>query len=299
MKLSYVKSYNNEETIKQVLKEKFEISDRLLLKLKKEQKIFVNKIPSFVNYSLKNGDILEVFIDFEEDNSNIVPTKMNLDFLYEDEAMLILNKPAGVAIHPSCRHFDSSLSNGVKFYFDSIGLSKKIRPVNRLDKDTSGIVIFAKNEYIQESLVRQMKNKKFKKEYIAILEGTLEKKCGTINQPIARKENSIIERCINEAGDNAITHYQVLDEKDNLSIVSFILETGRTHQIRVHSKFIGHPILGDTLYRKFLFINCKTGIACIQSIVYSSYYKSNYEYNSSSARGYKKSRFASFLINSY
>lgn len=113
---------------------------------------------------------------------------MELDIIYEDEYMLILNKPANIAMHPSVRHFDNTLSNGVKYYFGKIGLHRKIRPVNRLDKDTSGAVIFAKNEYVQENLTIQMKKLIFKKEYIALLEGIVEPKVGTINEKISRKE---------------------------------------------------------------------------------------------------------------
>ena len=116
------------------------------------------------------NDTLTIDFNFEENNTNVVPTEMNLDIVYEDDWLLIVNKPAGIAIHPSIRHFDTSLSNGIKNYFDSINLHRKIRIVNRLDKDTSGIVIFAKNEYIQECLISQMKNNIFKKEYLAILE---------------------------------------------------------------------------------------------------------------------------------
>lgn len=249
MKLQYVAN-KDYESIKQVLKEEFEISDRLLLKLKTNQKIYKNSNISNVYAKVLKDDIIEIFLDLEEDNSNIVPTKMNLNILYEDDCMLVINKTPNVPIHPSRAHYEDSLSNGVSYYFKQIGLNKKIRPVNRLDKDTSGIVIFAKNEYVQECLVRQMKSGKFKKEYIAIVNGILKEKNGTINLPIARKQGSIIEREVSkEFGDTAITNYEVINQIDNnLSVVKILLETGRTHQIRVHFSYIGHSVLGDTLY---------------------------------------------------
>lgn len=243
-----VKKINKYINIKQVLKEEFLISDRLLLKLKNSKQFFLNDKNVYVSHPVKENDIITVNLDFEENSENIVSTKMNLNILYEDSAFLILNKPAGIAIHPSCTHFSTSLSNGVKYYFEKIGLHRKIRPVNRLDKDTSGCVIFAKNEYIQESLVRQMKNKTFKKEYIALLYGHLKALKGTVNAPIARETDSIIKRCVRNDGDTAISHYEVLKEYDTFSKVRFIIETGRTHQIRVHSSYIGNPVLGDTLY---------------------------------------------------
>lgn len=251
MKLSYtIKSNEYFDNIKEVLKTKFEISDRLLLKLKTNNKIFLNGKATNIKTPVNSNDIVEILMDFDEDNTNVVPTKMKLNILFEDDSLLILNKPAGFPIHPSMLHFEDSISNGVKYYFDSIGLKKKIRPVNRLDKDTSGIVIFAKNEYVQECLVRQIKRNEFIKEYIAICEGVLAKTSGVINQPIARKENSIIERCIDSKGDIAITHYDVIKSNQNLSVVHLKLETGRTHQIRIHMAYIGNSILGDTLYGK-------------------------------------------------
>lgn len=184
--------------VKEVLKVNFEISDRLLLKLKRNNKIFLNGNICRIDERVNVGDKISVLIDFEEDNSNIVPTKMNLDIIYEDDAYIVINKPSGIPVHPSMLHYENSLSNGLKYYFDSIRLKKKIRPVNRLDKDTSGIVIFAKNEYVQEALIKQMKSKTFKKEYFAICDSSFSSDLysGTINAPIARKENSIIERCI-------------------------------------------------------------------------------------------------------
>ena len=170
MDLKYIVKDNKYINIKQILKEEFNISSRLYLKLKNSVHIFLNGTPTPYDKKVNINDIIEIDLNFEEDNSNIVSTKMDLNLLYEDNYMLIINKPAGIAIHPSIRHFDTSLSNGIKNYFDSINLHRKIRIVNRLDKDTSGIVIFAKNEYIQECLISQMKNNIFKKEYLAILE---------------------------------------------------------------------------------------------------------------------------------
>lgn len=249
MNLSYqIDKDDHYDNILHVLKEQFLLSDRLITKLKKANKIYLNDLPTYTKKSVTVGDKVSVLIDFEEDNSNIVASNIPLDIIYEDDYLLVINKPANIAIHPSILHFDNSLSNGVKFYFDKLGLKKKIRIVNRLDRNTSGIVVFAKNEYIQECLIKQMKTKELKKEYLAIAKGILESKSDTLNFPIARKEGSIIERTVSSDGDSAITHYDIVKEFNNLSLVHIVLETGRTHQIRVHFSYIGHPILGDTLY---------------------------------------------------
>lgn len=138
-----------------------------------------------------------------------------------------------------------------------------------------GIVVFAKNEYMQEALVRQMKEGRFRKQYIAIVNGILKEKSGTIHLPIARKPGSIIERQVvkDDTGDDAITHYKVLEENvSNFSILQVLLETGRTHQIRVHFAHIGHSLLGDTLYRHSIYLYCKASTSCISNFLFSSKY---------------------------
>lgn len=255
MILQYKVIDNKYHNLKELLKVHFQISDNLITKLKKNKKILLNSEFTYLDHELKLNDFIEINLDFEETSENIVPNSiLKLNIVFEDDAILVVNKPAGITVHPSINHFDDSLSNVVKHYFNTINLKRKIRPVNRLDKDTSGLVVFAKNEYVQEILIKQMKSKIFKKEYLAILTGNLEKENGTINAPISRKPNSIIEREINENGLPSITHFELIEnfnyENIPLAFVKFVLETGRTHQIRVHSKYIGHPILGDSLYGK-------------------------------------------------
>lgn len=250
MKLRYkAKKSDVNTSIHNILQNTLNISTRLLIKLIKNEKISFNGNKCDTRNQVKLGDIIEINFDIQENNSNILPLQINLDIVYEDDWFLVINKPAGIPIHPSRYHYTDSLSNGIKFYFDSIRLSKKIRPVNRLDIGTSGLVIFAKCEYVQECFAKQMANKTFQKKYLCFVKGILPQKIGTINLPIARKKDSIIERCINQkTGQASITHYEVLKEFSNYSLVRCQLETGRTHQIRVHMAAIGHPLLGDTLY---------------------------------------------------
>lgn len=242
--------YNNEseKTINSILKNNLDVSSRLLTKLINMKRVYLNDKIVDTRTVAKINDVISIDFNYEENNSNILPCKMDLDIVYEDEGFLIINKPAGISIHPSILHYSDSLSNGVRYYYDSINLKKKIRPVNRLDLNTSGLVVFAKNEYIQECLIKQMLNDTFKKEYLALVYGIPNKSAGTINAPISRKKGSIIERCISEDGQKSITHFEVIKTFKDYSLVKCLLETGRTHQIRVHMSYIGHSLIGDSLY---------------------------------------------------
>lgn len=243
-----VNENDSSKTINEIINQKFCLSNRLFTKLIRDKRIFVNDKNMDTRLKASENDKITIDLNYDEDNSNIVSKQMDLDIVYEDEGMVIINKPLGIAIHPSIRHYEDSIASGVKYYFESLGIHKKIRPVNRLDLNTSGLVIFAKNEYVQENLIKQMQTKTFTKEYLAIVTGILENKKGIIDKPIARKDGSIIERCVSETGQRAITEYEVIREFGNNSLVKCKLLTGRTHQIRVHFAYIGHPLLGDSLY---------------------------------------------------
>lgn len=169
--------YNVEKsmTINQILSE-FELSTRLKNKLIKNKCVLKNGSFEDTRTIANTNDVITIILDSPENNSNIVPTQMNLNIVYEDEHLLAVNKPAGIAVHPSILHFNDSLSNGVKYYFDTINLHKKIRPVNRIDLNTSGLVLFAKNEYVQEALIKQMTSGLFKKAYLCLVNGILDDK---------------------------------------------------------------------------------------------------------------------------
>ena len=264
-----VKSIDSGKTVKEILNQQFKLSNRLLIELKRNNYIFLNNVPTSVNNTIYEDDELKVYLGYKEDVSNIVPIKMDLDILYEDEYLIAINKPYNMPVHPSMDHYEDSLSNGVRYYFNSIDLHKKTRPINRLDKDTTGIVLFAKNKYIQEYLNQEMKTKEFKKEYITYVYLNDEKleETGTIDFPIGRKEGSIIERTTNPKElmngfkmEKAITNYEVLEINKEIGIakIKCILETGRTHQIRLHFDTIKHPLVGETLYNHSLKSTTKT-----------------------------------------
>ena len=206
----------------------------------------------YVTHVLKEGEILTIRLNETDTSENIVPTQMPLDIVYEDEDLFVINKPAGLPIHPSQGHYDHTLANGMAWYCAQHGEPFVYRAINRLDRDTSGLTIVAKHYVSAGMLSTMIANKAssgITREYLAIVKGSVLPSEGTITAPLGRKEGSIIERCVDfEKGESAVTHYRVLDEKNGHSLVSLILETGRTHQIRIHMKYLGYPLIGDYLY---------------------------------------------------
>lgn len=210
--------------------------------------IVLNGERGFGRSVLKEGDRLVVTVPEVESGENIIRTEMDLDILYEDEDILMINKPAGMPVHPSMGNYENTLANGIAWYFSQKGEDFVYRCINRLDRDTTGALILAKNPLSAAVLSVQMKRRQIRRTYLALVDGVLPES-GVVDAPIARMEGSVITREVNfETGESAVTHYERLAVGRYYSLAELHLETGRTHQIRVHMKYIGHPLPGDYLY---------------------------------------------------
>lgn len=238
------------QTVEQFLR-KQGYSKHLIIHLKTTvMGISIDHAQVYITHVLKEGETLEIHLEEPESSHNIVPTPMALDIVYEDEDLLVINKPAGLPIHPSQGHFDTTLANGIAWYFQHKGENFVYRAINRLDRDTTGLVILARHSLSASILSDMVKNREIHRWYQAIVAGKPEES-GTILAPIARADGSTIERCVDfQRGEYACTHYKRIyyNSSCHCSLVSLKLETGRTHQIRVHMKHLGYPLLGDFLY---------------------------------------------------
>lgn len=211
--------------------------------------ILVNGVHYYMRQELSTGDHLQVRICETQNSEKIPPTKLPLDIIYEDEDLLVLNKPAGMPIHPSLNNYTNSIANALAYYFQSQGKPFIFRCCNRLDRDTSGLTIVSKHLVSGSILSDMTKYREVHREYLAIARGSVTPSEGTIQAPLGRKEGTIIERTVDwEHGEDAVTHYKVVKEANGHSLVSLRLETGRTHQIRIHMKHLGYPLIGDYLY---------------------------------------------------
>lgn len=239
---------NHGKTIENYLKENGFPRNVIVQMKKTPEGICRNGIWAYTIDKLNTGDLLKLTIDKNISSSDIIPVNLDFEIIYEDEDILIVNKPSNMPIHPSINNYDNSLANAVMYYYRKYDFV--FRCINRLDRDTSGLTIIAKNSLSAAILSQEVSNRQIHRTYTAICKGKTDKS-GTINAPISRKNDSTIERCVNfENGEAAITHYKRLDYDKNkdLSLIQLKLETGRTHQIRVHMKYINHPLIGDFLY---------------------------------------------------
>lgn len=249
--ITYIINEKNEnQTIGQFLKI-HGYSHPIIVGLKKTTNgILLNERWVYVSNRMKKGDVLTTNIEETASNSKLEPVFFPLDIVYEDDDLLIVNKTSNMPIHPSMGNYENTLANALAYYFKDQDSPFIFRCINRLDRDTTGLTIIAKNALSAAILGRQVSNRNIHRTYLAICEGNIPS-CGTIDAPIARVCDSTIMRCVDfEYGEQAITHYWQLayNKTLDLSLIKLKLETGRTHQIRVHMKHAGHPLIGDFLY---------------------------------------------------
>ena len=227
-----------------------DLSRSTIKKLIDDNQVLINSNPVKASYKVKVDDLIEVTeIDFSE--TEIVPTKIDLDIVYEDDDVLVVNKPSGLVVHPAPGHYQDTLVNGLMYHINSLSnINGDERPgiIHRIDKDTSGLIMVAKNNKSHKILADELKDKKTTREYIALVEGVIKNKKGKINAPIGRSKVNRLKMDVVSNGKPAITYFEVIETYEDKTLIKCILETGRTHQIRVHLAYINHPVVGDYIY---------------------------------------------------
>jgi 23S rRNA pseudouridine1911/1915/1917 synthase len=235
--------------LKTVLRDRMKLSRKLLSRLKlTPEGITVNGERRYTSSRVLAGDVVQVRMA-EEESDDIFPQEIPLDILHEDESLLILNKPAGIIVHPTHGHYLNTIANGVVHYWQSKGEKFRFRPVHRLDRETSGVLAIAKHPYAHQQISAQMQAGEVEKRYTAIVHGVVKEDHGTVDAPIDRDPLAPHIRIVTPSGYPSVTHYEVIRRYGNATMVELRLETGRTHQIRVHMRHIGHPLFGDAMYR--------------------------------------------------
>lgn len=248
--ISYdIDSHSEGLRVEQFLRRKGYSAQNLSTIKRMPESILVNGVHYYMKQTLKAGDRLLVRIQETESSRNIPPVCAPLSVVYEDEDLIVINKPAGMPIHPSLNNYTNSLANALAWYYQQQGKPFIFRCCNRLDRDTSGLTVVAKHLVSGNILSTMTKKKEVRREYLAVVRGHIIPESGTISAPLARKGGTIIERVVDfDRGEPAVTHYHLVREANGHSLVSLQLETGRTHQIRIHLKHLGFPLVGDYLY---------------------------------------------------
>ena len=249
-----VENLEKNERIDKYLSSKLDdsFSRAKIQKLIDEELILVNDKVIRSSYKVSNGDVI-LITDKEEDMS-VKPEKMDIDIVYEDDDVMVINKKSGVVVHPAPGNYSGTLVNGLMYLSKDLShVNGEFRPgiVHRIDKDTSGLLIVAKNDKAHRILAEELKEKKIKRKYIALVSGVINHDIGEIDAPIGRDPSDRKKMCVTSTNSkDAITHFRVLERYKNASLIECELETGRTHQIRVHMKYINHPVINDPVYGK-------------------------------------------------
>lgn len=238
-----------EHTIDDLFRNIWKGPKKQIHELRMDKAVLVNGTLPNWNSPLAENDRIQIKF-FQEEDFGVTPSYYDISILYEDDHLLVVNKPAEMDTHPNTPDQENTLANAVAFYLQSKGEQRRVIHIHRLDRDTTGAVLFAKYSFIGAILDRMLEERLIKRSYFAIVDGIIRGKRGTINQPIGKDRHHPTRRRVSSTGQKAVTHYKVLDTfpKRNLSLVSCHLDTGRTHQIRVHLSSINHPITGDVLY---------------------------------------------------
>lgn len=236
--------------IRDYMKENLNLSGRFIRGSAMDRRLRVNGKEVKLNYKLQEDDVIEVTVNAEE-SQNIEGEDLNIKVIYEDDDLLIVDKPPFMVVHPTKSHPMGTLANGVIHHFRSNNDNSIVRLVSRLDRDTSGLIMIAKNQFSHMNLAKSMEKNLIKKSYLAIIHGNLENQEGTIDLPIGRHTDETIKRAVLEDGQRSITHYKIKESYKEGTLVELVLETGRTHQIRVHLSYVGCPIYGEQLYSDF------------------------------------------------
>lgn len=240
--------------IDKYLSEELDYSREFIQKLISNGLVLVNNKAVKASYKIEASDSIIVNEEEYKVDTDILPVKMDIDIVYEDEYLMIVNKPSGLVVHPGSGNYNNTLVNGLMYYTQNLSnISGEERPgiVHRIDKDTSGLLMIAKTNKVHEILAEDFKNKKIKREYIALLDGVFKNSSATIDAPIGRDKLNREKMAVTDLNSkHAVTHMKVLKRYENNTLVSCVLETGRTHQIRVHMAYIGYPIHNDPVYNK-------------------------------------------------
>lgn len=233
-------------TMLEVLSQSMDVSSRMIRRAKDGKSIQLNGNVVSVNAKVRKNDVITVLL--EQEPNIFPPENIPIEVVFENQDLLVINKQPYFVVHPTKGHPDGTIGNGIAKHFEDQGFDGKIRFINRLDRDTSGLLLVAKNGYAQQIISNQMQADLVEKRYMALVSGVVEKDSDTINLPIGRPDPEDLRRCVMADGQDSITHYEVVERYEEATLVKIRLETGRTHQIRVHFAHLGHPLIGDELY---------------------------------------------------